>query len=88
MLVYANPNWYYQLAVEKFRVYLQTENQLHSPIFSGHFAKICKLAILCTLPMPGYAHSKLYYQLVRDFDVYLHAKNKLYHSLLSWDITF
>ena len=31
---------------------------------------------------------KWYYQLVEDFDVYLHAKNKLHHSLLSWKITF
>ena len=49
--------------------------------------QICKL-ILGTLGMPGYKPPNCWYRLVEDFDVYLHAKNKLHHSLLSWDITF
>ena len=57
-------------------------------IFSGDIAQICKLLILGTLGMPGYTHPKSYYHLVEKFDVYLHAKNKLHHTLLSWDITF
>ena len=34
---------------------------------------------------PGYAHWISYYQLVENFDVYLHI-NQLHSSLLSWDI--
>ena len=49
--------WYYEL-VEHFRVYLLAKNQLHSPQFSGDTAKTCKLLILGTLGMPGYAHPK------------------------------
>ena len=47
---YAHPNWYYQL-VETFCVYLQAENQFHTPCFSGDTAKICKL-ILGSLGVP------------------------------------
>ena len=71
--------------------------------------RYCKLVVLCTLGMHGYANPMWYYQLfsclfegkkstslppcfsediVENFDVYLHAKNKLHHSLLSWNITF
>ena len=35
-----------------------------------------------------YTHPRWQCQLVEDFDVYLHAKNKLHHSFLSWGITF
>ena len=41
-----------------------------------------------TLGIPGYAQSKWYNKLVGDFDLYLHAKNKLHHLYLSWDIIF
>ena len=44
--------------------------------------------MLGALDMPGHAHPKWYYQLVEDFDAYLHDKNKFYHLPLSWDITF
>ena len=50
--------------------------------FSGDASKICKL-ILSNLGMSGYTRPKLQYQLVEDLDVYLHAKNKFHHSLLS-----
>ena len=50
--------------------------------------RYCKFVILGTSGMPDYAHPKRYYKFVENFDVYLHANNKLCHSLLSWDITF
>ena len=52
---YTHSKSYYQL-VENFRVYLQAQNQLHSPRFPRDVAKICKLLILATLDMPDYAH--------------------------------
>ena len=55
--------------------------------FSGDIAKICKL-MLGTLVMTGCTYPKWYYQFAEDLNVYLHAKNKLQHSLLSWDIHF
>ena len=58
------------------------------PCFSGDTAKICKLFMLGTLGMPGCTHPKWWYQFVEDFNVHLHAKNKLIHLLLFWDITF
>ena len=55
--------------------------------FCGDIAKICKLwAFLDTLCKPGCAHLKWWYQLVENFYVCLHAKNKLHRSLLSWNI--
>ena len=59
------------------------KKQLHHPCFTRDIAKICKLLILDALGMPVYAHPKRKYQLVEIFDVYLHAKNTLHHSLLS-----
>ena len=44
MTSYAHPKLYCQL-VEKFRVYLQAKNPLHTPHFSGDIAKICKLLV-------------------------------------------
>ena len=87
---YAHPNCYYQL-VENFRVYLQAKNQFHPTCLSGDLAKIIKLLILGTLGMPGYIHPKLSFwvyatkhaQSVEHFNAYLHAKNRLHHSLLS-----
>ena len=35
-----------------------------------------------------YTNPKRWYQLVEDFDVYLNAKNKFYHLILSLDIAF
>ena len=63
------------------------KNQLHSPCFSGDTAKICKLLTLGTLGMLT-THLKWQYPLVENIDVYLHAKRRLHHSLLSSDITF
>ena len=70
---YVHPKWYYQLA-ENLRVYLQAKNQLHSPHFFGDIAKICKLVILGTLGMS-----------VKNFDIYLHDRNKSHHSLHFWE---
>ena len=72
---YAHSKWYYQQ--ENFHIYLQVENQPYHQHFSGNITKICKLLILGTND-----------KLVKNFDFYLHAKNKLHHSLLSWYITF
>ena len=55
--------------------YLQAKNQLHPACFSGNIGKICELLILGTLDMPGCTNPKWQYQLVNDFDVYLHAKH-------------
>ena len=41
-----------------------------------------------TLGITGYTQLTLYYQLVENFDVYLHVKNKVHLSLLTWDIIF
>ena len=50
-------------------IFLQRLNQLHpSHLFSLRY---CKLVILGTLGMPGYAHPKRYYQLLENFYVYL-----------------
>ena len=65
--------------VENFCVYLQAKTQLHLWCFNGDIAKICKL-ILGTLGMPGHTHPMIV------FNVYLHAKNKLHNSLLSYNI--
>ena len=46
----------------------------------------CKLVILSTSGETGHTHQYWYYQLSERF-VYLHAKNQLHVSLLSWDIT-
>ena len=54
---YTQPKRYYRF-VENFRVYLQAKNQLHPPFFPEDVAKLCKLLILDTLRMPGYAHAK------------------------------
>ena len=42
MLGYVHPKWYYQL-VKNSRIYMQANNQLHPPYFSGDIAKVCKL---------------------------------------------
>ena len=56
ILGYADQKWCYQL-VENVCVYLQSENQLHTPCFSGDTVKICKL-ILGALGMLGYTKPK------------------------------
>ena len=81
MAGYAHPKLYYLLKENLWKI------NFTPPCFSGDTAKIWKL-ILGTLSMPGYTQQKWYYQLVGDFDVYVHAKNKVHHSLLPWDIAF
>ena len=53
--------------------------------FPGGTAKICKL-ILGTFSMPAFTQQKWHHQLVENFNIYLHAKNKVRHVLLPWDI--
>ena len=48
----------YDQLVENICVYLQAENQLHRPCFSGDIAKVGKILTLDTLGNPGYAHPK------------------------------
>ena len=74
---HAHPKWYYQF-VENFCVYLQVKNQFPSPCFSGDTSKYANLfwVLWACLVM------------LENFDVYLHAKRKVHHSLLRWDITF
>ena len=47
-----------------------------SPMLFWRYCKICK-PIMGNLDMPGYTHPKWKNQLVEDFSVYLHAKNKV-----------
>lgn len=49
------------------------------------FLEILERLQNCTLSMPEYGYQKRRYQLVENFDVYLHAKNQIYHYPLSWD---
>ena len=51
------------------------------PCFCVDIPMICKL-IFVILDMPVSTHPKWQYHLAEDFDFYLHAKNKLHHSLL------
>ena len=83
---YAHPKWYYQLA-ENFVFISRQKINFPPHCFSGDTVKIYKL-VLGTLGMPGYTQPKWWYQLVEHFNVYLHAKNKVHHSLLPWDTTF
>ena len=49
-------------------------------ILQGH----CKLVVLDTLGMSGYAYPKWYYHLVEDFYVYLQAKKSTSFPMLLW----
>ena len=55
--------------------------------FLGIMRRYCKLVICGTLGMSGYGHQKWWYQLVENFDVYLHAKHQTYSSPFSWNIS-
>ena len=55
-------------------------------VFLGMLQRYCKLAILGTLGMPGYPHPKWYHRHVKNFRVYLQAKNQLHLSRFSGDI--
>ena len=48
-------------------------------VFLEILQRYCKLVILGTFGMSGYAHPKWYYQLVENFDFFLHAENELHH---------
>ena len=48
-------------------------------VFSEVLQRFCKHFILGTLGIPGYAQLNWSYQLVKNFEDYLNAKNTLYH---------
>ena len=48
--------------------------------------RYCKLVILGTSGMPGYAHPNWYWHLVENFRVYLQPKNQLHPPHFPWDI--
>ena len=48
-------------------------------VFLEILQRYCELVILGTFGMSGYAHPKWYYQLVENFDFFLHAENELHH---------
>ena len=58
------------------------------PFFLEILQRHCKLrAILRTFGMLGYGHKNVgIRKLAGNFDVYLHAKNQVYPSLLSWNL--
>ena len=68
-------------------VYLKWQYQFEETfdVFHEILQRHCKLVILGTLDMPGYAHPNWYYQLVEKL-VYLLAKNQLHHLSFSGDI--
>ena len=81
-------NWRLQIHSKRVCDTIKHTISFNPPHFSGDIPKIYKLLILSTLGMPGYTHPKWYYQLVENFNVYMHAKNKIHHSFFSWDIKF
>ena len=76
-LGYAHPKWYYQL-VENFCLYLHVKNQVHPPSFSEILRRCANFLF--------WVHWACLTSHTQNDNVYLHNKNKLYHSLLSWDI--
>ena len=63
-------------------IYILTINLTHH-FFPKILKRYYRLVILGTLYMPGYKQQKLQHQFVETFDIYLHAKNQIYLSLLS-----
>ena len=55
-------------------------------VFLEILQRFCKLVVLGTLGMPGYASPKWYYQLVENFCVYLQAKIQVHPLYFSGDI--
>ena len=53
-------------------------------LFFEILVRYCKLYILGTWDMPGHAYKKEQYQLLGNFDVYLHVKKKSTWSLTSF----
>ena len=81
---YAHQKGYYQFAICRKILCLPAGKKSIS-CFSGDTPKICKL-ILGTFGMPAFTQQKWHHQLVENFNIYLHAKNKVRHVLLPWDI--
>ena len=81
---YAHQKGYYQFAICRNILCLPTGKKSIS-CFSGDTAKISKV-ILGTFSMPAFTQQKWHHQLVENFNIYLHAKNKVGHVLLPWDI--
>ena len=55
-------------------------------VFLEILERYCKIIILGTLGIPGYAHSKWYYQFVKNFHVYLQVENQPHHQYFSGNI--
>ena len=72
---------WYQL-VENFLLIFIQKIKFITHLFVTILLRYCKLIILGNLTMLGDIHQKQWYQIVRNFDVYLHAKNQLDPSLL------
>ena len=50
------------------------KKKIHHPYFCEDIVKIWKLVYLDSLCKPGYARPKCQFELVKQFDVYLHVK--------------
>ena len=88
-LIVTNPRWYYQL-VENFRLFSGKKvTSLLPRAFLKILQKYANFLFWILWPcLVAHTQNDSFNQLVEDLDVYLHAKNKRHHSLLSWDITF
>ena len=62
------------------------KKQLYPSLLSWDMQRYFQLVILGTLGISSYDHQKRLYQLLKNFGVYLYAKNQLYLSNLSWHI--
>ena len=52
--------------------------------FCVRYHRYCQLVIFGTLSMPGYTHSKWYYQLEENFCLYLHTKKSTSFPTFFW----
>ena len=85
---FVHPKWYYSI-VEIFCAYLQAKNQLHSHDFLEILQRYPNLfwelwAFLVTQTPQNWSSIVSTCRSI-NFDVYLHAKNKLHYSVVSWD---
>ena len=71
--------------LENFRVYLQAKNQPHPHFFLEILQRYANIYFCVLLAI--YTHNDNI-NLIENFGVILHAKNKLHHPLLFLDITF
>ena len=79
----------HQMIVSSCRkpLYLSAQNINCTPnFFLEIFQRFCKLVILDTLGINGHTHQNWQCHLAGMFQVYMHVKNQLHTSLVSWDI--